>query len=695
MESAVPITEIATYSVDMITHCADRDRQQVWRQVPGASWRVLVVIAVLVAGLGCIAPAEALPGGEAQAVPATEAEPTAVPPDPAGTGLVEVPLGDLGVDDEVVLAGDGAVAEVPVPVPAGMTLVALTATVAPSGGVEGGWLQFDAGGAAHDVSLDAGDPRAVEVPLAASTVGDDGQVVVRATASFDGPDGTCVTSDRAQVVLGNLEVRYSGVLGAPVDVGSFLVPAPARLTVILPSLPSASEAAAALRLVAAEAAGRPHLDVVVSASEPSGVPRLLDRVVRIDSHAPAGARIVDDAVPTLEIGGKGERLLAEVDTVTGPLAPVLVEAATTGTAVIDDNGRETLRHRMSVADLGLTPLRSSGVGHLTLRWTVSQSALGAQAEAVDFQISGRHSAVADGETARLSLAVDGIILASEELGDGDRFRINAEVGADRISRDMGVELVVAHAPVGGDCRRLALPFELQVDPASAVTVTEGAGVPAGFTRFPQALLKGATVTIKPLDVDGVHAAAVTLAALARGSATPTPVELVDDPARASVVVGSAGLLEDATRSTDGDRDADEDDQVGPPVVVQDGELMAAPAGSTLALGSSPAVLAAWDDGGRDRLALVGGSAANRSRLAGAIAAQPGGFLDLAGDLALLDGADAVRTAAVASDARPASVSAEGVHRRWWPRAIVLGGLLAVVGLALALMYPRVVRRGDG
>lgn len=723
-------------------------RRQAGVTLAGAALAVLVALIVVgmartggsgrPPGGGDTAPAA--PDGRFDATPGHAASPTGSPwppPEPetwrealrpqvpsmtpAALALVDDAPWAVPTTRELTVLGDGRPVSAPVPRPEGTRVLAVRGSLLVSADTLAGTIRVEVIGdgpneeviGSDDVVVDPAPlPRSRSLPFVIRTP-TGSATRLRVTGDLTGrtePAGAAAECRTAAFTVADLSSDVAGSAIAPARVDQLLLDTDSgldrlrRVDVVVPAQPTDAETQAALVVAAAIGAadhrsgrltsgdtaqtglGRSS-DVVVSTRLPvpdmglSPIERRRRPVIVIDSRAPAGASLstLVDGRPVVVLGGPS----AAITDAARRLYPV-DRTATQGTGV---NG--AVRLLQDAAE----PIGAEGVGTLRLRVPITQSGLGGPSMAARLDLALRHRALLRGEAAIASVVVGETLVRSVALtGDGQRIEI--EVPAAEVRRDVEVRLeVLRQGPPGCGDR---LPLRVELAPSSTITVTRGQPLPVSFERYPQVLLPRVTVELvdrRPTSI-GLAArlvrelAAVSDAAIHPDLSRPGSADPAPDTPRTGAVLRIGATDERwfdsvwSTRSTDGTVAAGVPDAA---LIATTAAAGAGDAGPERAPGD--VLVLGWNASLDDRT----GIAAARRILD---RVESDGFLALGGD-ALLAGRDRVTNIDLSAPA-PAGTAASssppgdeampvGAGRSWADSALGMAALLAagvcLVGLA--------------
>ncbi|MBS44038.1 MAG: hypothetical protein CMH83_12915 [Nocardioides sp.] len=577
---------------------------------------------------------------------------------------------------------------VSVPVADGITPTALRGRVVASD-LLGGPLRFSVGG--RTLKTVAAETGPVFLPVRASDVGDDGAIDLTMTYR---PTERCPGgSGPADVALTNLTLVYTGDETAPRTVGTFFPDSSPRIDVSVPADASDDLLAAALTAVASLTARYGDATVVQLSVASRQLPRVGpgQRLIRLEPGT--GDTSTDVAVrfglPTLTLTGNGDGLRTAAQALGSDALTLASGPSSTGLSETLERRTEDLE--VSFADLGLQRLTLVGPAEATATVGVAQDVFGGPVDGLTVHAEGTYTAVPDTTDVQLSTYVNGYLVDSQLLdpqADGNTVTIDADVPADVITSDNGIEFRLSSTADVGACEADddgSVPVEVHLDGgASTVTATRGDGG-QDLSAYPQVLGGVLPVALRPTGEDRVDAAidaAYLVHSLQAAAVAPLDVTLVDAD---SLVQGSSnGLLVGAT--------PEDADTVGAPLRLDSMRLLDY-AEAEFGVGSNQpfAALESVVDGDRHLLLLgtwtADGSAAPALPRALATQAATDGWGTLADDLLVVSPGTDPFSLSSAEVVPQEEVVEERTGFVWW-----LGAGIAVLLLLLLWQVARTARR---
>lgn len=237
-------------------------------------------------------------------------------PDDPGT-VADSPtlsLADLGNASVLTFWGQEGAVQLTVPVPPGLTLGALNATVQLPINLRSGILTVTQGDRTlSKVNLPTTDQAPIGIPLDGAEVIDNWATVI-VHSYLQQSDGNTYCDHSSPLRLFNGTINFAGVEQPPSTLAHFLPPVLRKLTIYLPQSPSPAESDAAIRLVAAATAHygtqAPEIDVLPLTEgqvAPPTPPRPLERQVVIKEGPENGLALRGTAHRWLLISGSLDR----------------------------------------------------------------------------------------------------------------------------------------------------------------------------------------------------------------------------------------------------------------------------------------------------------------------------------------------------------------------------------------------------
>jgi hypothetical protein len=213
-----------------------------------------------------------------------------------------------------------------------------------------------------------------------------------------------------------------------------------------------------------------------------------------------------------------------------------------------------LGHVLTIGDLRGRSLLAKGFGSVDQSVTVTQSQLGGQVQSIAVKITGVAQVAGTGRLV-VQLRANDQVLATKRVANDEPFTLKGTISRSALARDnvvivraselssgsvTGTQRVFAQRALGdvpGDlapdpvnCGEGRPEVTLQLDSGSQFSATMGRGLPAGFDRFPQALVNGFDVRFTRLQLGELQAAA-DVVQLLQGLSVPRLIPKVYGPNR--------------------------------------------------------------------------------------------------------------------------------------------------------------------
>lgn len=445
-------------------------------------------------------------------------------------------LPTVGVGGSLSFSGRSSEVTLQIPVPQGLTPVALRGTLQAPAAVGRGWIDVESDGRILGrVDIPSGAPTTpITLPLAGATiVGNTARVTLRSyLLPLD--DQWCAedwSDGQLRIVDGTVD--YSGDEAQPTVLADFLPPVLTRLSVYVPSTPTTDETAAALEFGAAIAARYANQDTAIDLrplapgqnlpADPAG---LLERqVVVTDSDINSTTLNTSPAgVPVLTLAGRGDGLLNQTRLLTSDLSTITV--ATQATAGSLAAAPSITPSQTTLSDLGASQLTATSTGRVQVRMGIDQTRLGHPSGPVDVHLIGNYTPLPNTQNGQITVTVGDTTLDRWPVDADGRIDRWVEIPADVMSRytELVVTLQVAGAMTCGSTQ----PVTLSLDPAGAVRSEMSLPPnPSGFQSLPQALMPTAQIGLKDGTFDDARRAMTIVTGLQGLTVTPFRPELTD------------------------------------------------------------------------------------------------------------------------------------------------------------------------
>lgn len=181
-------------------------------------------------------------------------------------------------------------------------------------------------------------------------------------------------------------------------------------------------------------------------------------------------------------------------------------------------------HQATLAQLGAPAIAIRGPRQREASVMFSQADLGGPVSGLTLHLSGTYSPAPPRPGARVMVLLNGRLIWSFGPDHRGQFDVSGAVPPAVIGRDNTLTLRVSAAAIEHD--PADDPFEVTVDPGSALVVARGQTLRPGFDRYPQAFLPRFLVSFDRMAPDTLEAAAQLIAALQRTTRVPLRPEVV-------------------------------------------------------------------------------------------------------------------------------------------------------------------------
>lgn len=468
-----------------------------------------------------------------------------------------VPLPDVGLPIAVEFFGESSAQRLTVPVPYGLTPIALNVGVELPLNMKLGFLTVQQGErtlARVDVPIDQAP---IVLPLAGAEVVDN-RVTVTIHSYLVPLDGFCFRSE-SPLRLVNGTVTYEGVQQTPATVAQFLPPVLQKLTIYLPQSPSTSESDTAIQLASSTTAHYgsqgPAIAVVPLESGQSAPPppeQPLERQVVIKEGPTSGLSLQGPAeTPWLLISG------ALAQTGDSSIALLFSNLSHLALSTRADLGAVFPSPRFAGNTATLRDLDQPSLSATSLEPRVSigldQTRFGRSIHSVRVHLRGSYTPLSPDIGGQIVVAIDDETIDHWPAdGQGNIDRV-VTVPDRLLQRYTSLSVKLNAAGNTGRCGDFytagqgARLLTLTIDSDSTVESSPAAPpVPDGFQAMPQALMPRVAVGIQARSFpDTARAVAIVVGLQKRTSSTPldvsvTSVQQTIDSPNPAIVVAADG-----------------------------------------------------------------------------------------------------------------------------------------------------------
>ncbi len=445
-----------------------------------ATWRRLATAAAATVTLVCSTLV-------ATSLPATAATPAPVAA-PAGPSTVLTGT-QAGLPGTVSLAGPNSSQTLSIPVPSGLSLLAMSGTVTVPAGSAAGAIEFSSPtGVLGTVTLPVGDPSQPTIPFIVrltDAVAVNGVIAVTTTyrSATSLPQLICGVTQ--PVTLTSLSIGYSGTATEPTSITTFLPPILQTLDLYVPSHPSAAVEQAALDLeVQTVARYAPQPVTVVlhtwdgATNVPGVAPAAFERTILVRSSSQAGSALETDAfgAPVLVMSGEGQSLDNQTIVLSG--APNATAQGTTAAVRNVGPVPSIASLRQSLAQLGVSG-SVTGVGSLQLGLGIPEAKFGGAVSSYNVHLVAHYTPVASSEKGTAVISVGSKVLSTNLLGTSGLLTTNLTIPTQLITQNTALQFAINYYPAGG-CASSGRVMSFSVDPQSFITASLVSGGAGGF-----------------------------------------------------------------------------------------------------------------------------------------------------------------------------------------------------------------------
>ncbi len=435
----------------------------------------------------------------------------------------------VGIGEELSFRDRTDEVSLPIPVPAGLRLRTLVATVQTPVDLERGNLEAWSGDLLlARLPLDgAREFFRVEIPLDRARVRDAVADVTLRTVLTSGGQACPDWSERS-LALRDSEVIYDGKPEVPRVLADFIPPVLDKLEIYLPDPPSSVEAEAAAELATTASArfGKRGLETEVRSAGAARAPTATPFTRRVEIREGPDTRIelVDAAVPTVSITGDATTLSQQSRSVSTDLGLLAITGAVTVDAPLP--APRALMTEATLDELGTGTVAVRSAGTVRADFGLDQTRLATVSGDVSVDLRGSYSPPPADRSGLMVVSAAGTVLDSWVADASGVIDRTVTVPAGLLGRYTEVSVSLQTAGEGGACGVMQ-PLTLLVSGDTRVSITEPASpAPGGFESLPQALMPRVQVATGSRSLADVGRAITILSELQRLSDVPLRPEWV-------------------------------------------------------------------------------------------------------------------------------------------------------------------------
>lgn len=445
-------------------------------------------------------------------------------PDPAaepGAAAAQlVGLAQFGRPETLELRDGNTAATLTIPVPAGMTVAAVSGRIGSAVNLTTGRIDVldGRGNAVDSIGLDADRPTAEFAVDTAAATADDGVMTLNFfLRAANPPSDTCAPTPSA--TLTGLAATIAGRPPDPSTVADFLPAHLDAITIATGPNPTPDQQQAALTLTAMLTRSYRPIPLRVEVDTSGLVPlggngsTGVRRVIVIQEAAEAGIAVRAPGTPeaVLVISGRGAQL---ADQIAMFIDRRLALAQTASATIRSAAGLVTPTNSiMTFEQLGIAN-SASFTGSTTMYAGFDGAAFAAgPIAAATVDLRARYTPVADDKASVLVKAGTSVV-ATRRLDTSGVLDLRFEVPPQTIASDVGMALELQYFPAGGrgggGCAPLSDRMTFALDPQSTVEVNPGPAGAGGFKALPAGFTPEFAVAVERPDLIRYATAAINL-----------------------------------------------------------------------------------------------------------------------------------------------------------------------------------------
>lgn len=616
--------------------------------------------------------------------PPAPAPATAAPP-PTGTGTTPaISWNQLGLSNDIQLVGTNQNTDIGVPVPQGVVPSVLTGQIGSVVNVRNGRVDILDSRQVYLGSISAPSDLTTtrfSIPISPAQVVDGIARLSFVLRDDSTPADSC--SQPASVSLSDLANTYSGPTPNPRTVADFLPGYLDQIVIRVGSNPSHDQQQAALNLVAKLThLYRPmpvRIDIDTTdkplTPAPAGVSR---RVIEVRDGGEPALTVVgaDTPLALLALSGSGAGLLQQVD-IFADRRIKLAQSPTASVVSAEDTARPSTES-MTFGELGMNG-RVTVQGTTTLYTGFDADAFSVGSiDSAKVHLLAKYTPIVGGD-ATVLLRSGSAIMASHVLDASGQLDISADIPADAIRSNVGMALEIHYTPKQ-QCAPLSDRITFELDSGSTVTVTPGMNNRGGFPILPMAFTPDFNVTVDSADQIRWAAQAINLMGQQSTVVMRPNVTTFDEAAKSGTALLTVATGEELAKAG-----------MAPPLLPQEGQnvgINGTPV-TDVNLNGPVGAVQTFSSNGRMVLAITHtGDTSLVDRSFDYIRSLDGRFSSLSGDV-VATGASGDTLNLTLREGGPMPHQPDpGQGWQWWAIATIAVGVLAVLGVAAALLIRR-------
>ncbi|MCX8554565.1 hypothetical protein ACJEIK_22810 [Mycobacterium sp. SMC-16] len=434
---------------------------------------------------------------------------------PVGTSsAVSLSLDSLGFGRSLAFYGLQAETTISIPVPAGLTPTALTATVDLPPYIQRGAItviQDDRTVSRTDLPPDRSP---IIIALAGAQVIDNA-LTVRLRVNLIPVLDNCVYDPSNPLRLNGVAVSFGGAETPPATVGEFLPPVLHRLTIFLPGAPSPTESDAAVKLATSVVAHYGSQGTAVSvqpfdgATVPPGPPAAFERQVFIRESQNASVALQPGVgMPSLLISGPPGAIANQVRLLSSDLSRLALSSKAVAGPLATVAQLPT--NLTTIRELGQPGVNSTALTNPRVTIPLDQTRLGRVARGLRVHLEGSYTPLPSTIGGQVTVRVGDDVLTrwpADSSGAIDRW---VDIPDRLVTRFTNLDVAVEAAGNTGRCGEFQ-PITLTIDGATEVqSQLADPPSPLGFQSLPQALMPKVLIGMKGPDAFADTVRAVTI-----------------------------------------------------------------------------------------------------------------------------------------------------------------------------------------
>lgn len=465
----------------------------------------------------------------------------------------------LGLSSSLIFSAANQVQSIAIPVPQGLTPIAITGTIDAPQRFSGGYVEFDSasGDLLGSVTPPSGTQIQTQKPFSVALTTANVQnnlldvgLVVRLPSQSD---SATACDQIGSLNLRNLKIAFTGTPAAPRSISQFFPGVLRSVTFDVDPKPTLAEQQTVLAFVAGLVQHYRPVPVTIkmaplarTAQIPDVPVSPLDRTVIIRQNGVAGIRVAADGSgksSVLLVGGSATTLPIQATLFANNLSSIAQTSSATVTKAVAP--LSSVADTYTLDQLGITA-QGTVLGQGDLYFGLDQGLIGGPLQSLTIDLIASYTPLSSQTYGTVTAQVNGTSVFSAQLGSSGKINSKIKVPVELLTRNIGVTLNISYQ-LQTTCSPITAGVDFTVDPRSAITVQREQTAAGGFRSLPTAFDPGFQVWLQNDDVQTLAYAAYSVAGMQGLTSlllNPTVVdtaEVQNSHVGALIVCGSTGI----------------------------------------------------------------------------------------------------------------------------------------------------------